>query len=320
MVSDMSSILSARKNPVILWCTALLCCALWGLAPALIKSGYAVLHISDTSSILLFAGLRFFLAGVLVILTGSLSSRRFLKPSKNDWKAICTLALFQTFGQYLFYYLGAAHASGMMVSVLSGLSALLALLFSAWIFHLESMTLFKMAGCLVGFAGILWMNTGSGGLAFSMHGEGMVFLSQISSALSAVFIQIFSKGRSPVLLSGWQFALGGLGLTACGVLMGASIGWNAAGIWIVLALAGISAAAYSLWGVLLSLWPVSSVSVFGCTIGLFGVLFSSLLLHETLSPKIAAAALLTSLGILLVNLKPDRTGRKHRRIRQNLKQ
>lgn len=296
---------NSTKQSAALWAGALFCCMLWGMAPALIKSGYSVMNISSTPSILLFAGIRFFLAGVLVILSGSLMQKRLLVPAGRDWKAIFTLALFQTFGQYLFYYLGAAHASGMMVSVLSGLSALLALLFSAWIFHLEKMTLWKLLGCVVGFAGIVWMNLGSGGLEFTLSGEGMVFCSQISSALSAVFIQIFSRKSDPVLLSGWQFAIGGIGLSLCGWIGGAQIAWNAAGTGIVLALAGISAAAYSLWGVLLSRYPVSSVSVFGCTIGLFGVLFSALLLHESLSVKVAMAALLTSLGILLVNLRPN---------------
>lgn len=287
-----------------LWLTALFCCMLWGLAPALIKSGYAVMDIASTGGILLFAGIRFFLAGVMVVAFASFQKRTFLKPAKTDLLPIAVLALLQTFGQYLFYYLGAAHASGMMVSVLSGTSALLALLFSAWVFRLESMTGLKLAGCLLGFFGILIMNLNGAGFTFTASGEGMVLASQICSALSAVCIQIFSRKSSPVLLSGWQFMLGGAALCLAGLCFAdPAIAWNLTGLGILLLLAFVSAGAYTLWGVLLSKWPVSSVGVFGCTIGLFGVLFSALLLHESLSWQIAAGALLMSLGILLVNLR-----------------
>lgn len=45
------------------------CCFLWGSATPAIKTGYRLFQIdsADTSSILLFAGTRFFLAGILVI-------------------------------------------------------------------------------------------------------------------------------------------------------------------------------------------------------------------------------------------------------------
>ena len=42
----------------------------------------------------------------------------------------------------------------------------------------------------------------------------------------------------------------------------------------------ISAAAYSLWGVLLKHNPVSRITVFGFTTQIFGVLFSALFLRE----------------------------------------
>lgn len=300
-----SSNSSSSSRPLIsLWTPALFCCALWGLAPSLIKSGYAQLGIHQTGSILVFAGMRFFLAGLLVLAFEKFVRKHPIHPVKKDLLPIAVLAFFQTFGQYLFYYLGAAKASGMMVSVLSGLSALIAFMISAWIFRLEKMTVLKLAGCLMGLGGVIVMNLGSGGLVFSAHAEGLILISQIFSAFSAVLIQIFSSKSSPVLLSGWQFALGGAVLMLSGWSAGAeSFSWNMTGIGILLLLALVSAGAYTLWGVLLSRWPVSSVGVFGCSIGLFGVFFSALILHESLSWKIAMSCLMISGGIALVNLK-----------------
>ncbi|MBF0579624.1 DMT family transporter [Erysipelotrichaceae bacterium RD49] len=289
-----------------LWLGALFCCGLWGLAPPLIKTGYALMDIESTSSILLFAGLRFFLAGVMVIGYSCFKQHHLAMPKRKDIRPVFILAFFQTFGQYVFYYLGAAHSSGMMMSVLTGLGALLELVLSCWIFHLEKMTPLKFAGCLIGFLGILAMNYTGGGFAFNLQGEGVLVLSQVCAAVSAILIQIFSRRSNPVLLSGWQFACGGLAMIGVSFLIGQPvIHWSAAGFAILLMLAFVSAGAYTIWGVLLSKWPVSSVAVFGCTIGLFGVLFSALFLHEALSLRIALGALLMSAGILFVNLRPD---------------
>ena len=53
-----------------------LCCFLWGSATPAIKTGYQLFQIDskDTMSILLFAGVRFLLAGFLVILFNSVQA------------------------------------------------------------------------------------------------------------------------------------------------------------------------------------------------------------------------------------------------------
>ena len=74
----------------------LVCCALWGSAFPCIKIGYALFGIPahDSASQLLFAGLRFTLAGVLVIVGMSAAQRRPLVPQARDIKPIFVLSLF----------------------------------------------------------------------------------------------------------------------------------------------------------------------------------------------------------------------------------
>ena len=64
---------------------AMLCCALWGSAFPVIKIGYNFLNIagSDTSSQILFAGIRFFLAGFFTILLGSIFADKFIVIKKK---------------------------------------------------------------------------------------------------------------------------------------------------------------------------------------------------------------------------------------------
>lgn len=287
---------------------ALLCTALWGSAAPMIKMGYGLMHIEGTPSVILFAGIRFFLAGLLVLLLQLPRKGKEMLPSAKAWKYIAILGLFQTFGQYFFYYMGLTQVSGTMGSVISGTSALFSLLLAAWVYHLEKMTPAKGIGVLLGLAGIVVMNLDGFSLQFRMEGEGMILLSQLCSAQSAVFISMFGKKQDPVMLSAWQFMAGGAALALLGLGMGGHIQWNLAGVGCLLWLALVSGIAYTLWGVLLAKFPVSAVGIFSCTIPMFGVLFSSLILHESQAfslQTLCALALITA-GVLLINLAGNR--------------
>ena len=72
------------------------------------------------------------------------------------------------------------------------------------------MSAVKVISCILGFLGILVMNLNGFQFSFSFQGEGMLLLSQICSAESAVLIKLFSKKENTVFLSGAQFLLGGL--------------------------------------------------------------------------------------------------------------
>ena len=65
----------------------------------------------------------------------------------------------------------------------------------------------------------------------------------------------------------------------------------------------ISAVAYTLWGILLQQNPVSSVTIYGFTIQIFGVLLSAVFLGEWEQIRFSTllALLFVCLGIFLVN-------------------
>lgn len=96
------------SKPWVLVLTAVLCCVLWGSAFPAIKTGYAYFSIdsADHGAQILFAGLRFTLAGLLVIAFECVRRRKFLIPSRKDLPAIGILSLAQTSLHYIFFYLG----------------------------------------------------------------------------------------------------------------------------------------------------------------------------------------------------------------------
>ncbi|MDO5107925.1 MAG: DMT family transporter [Coriobacteriaceae bacterium] len=300
----------ATTPGVVLGC--LVCCALWGSAFPCIKIGYELFNVAsgDTASQLLFAGVRFTLSGIMVIVGTSLARREPMLPSRADIGPILTLAMFQTVGQYIFFYMGLSRASGTTSSILESSANFMAILLAALAFHTEHLTSRKIIGCLIGFAGVVLINLGGAGTAqgisFSLDGEGFVLISCVSAALSTCLIGIFSHDHDGVLLSGWQFLVGGAVLTAAGLLMGGHLAPQAIApaVALIAYMAFISAMAYSMWARLLAVNPVSRVSVFGFMNPIFGFALSAIILGEGRSTNLfvaIAALLLVCAGIIVVN-------------------
>lgn len=297
-----------RKNSVVCL-LAMICCALWGSAFPCIKAGYRLFEInaSDTASQILFAGVRFTIAGILTIIFGSAAGGGFLKPTKSALPKIAVIALLQTVMQYFFFYVGLAHTSGVNGSIIEATNTFAAILISALIFHQERLTAKKIVGCAVGFAGVVLINIKSGGkLTFNLMGDGFVLISTITYAFSSVFLKHFSKNENPVMLSGWQFAAGGLVMTLGALAFGGRFTvFTSAGGILLIYMALISAVAYSLWGILLKYNDVSKVTVFGFMNPVFGVLLSALILGESrlLGASAVISLILVSIGIFVVNRK-----------------
>ena len=324
------------RNSLLTFTGALLCCFLWGSAFPCIKIGYRLWGIdsSDTWSIIRFAGIRFALAGLLVIIFGSIMKKKPLLPMKNEIPKIMFLSLFQTIGQYLFFYLGLARTTGINSAVVDSLTSFFAIIIASLIFRMENLTWRKILGCVLGFIGVLLINITGAGLSINPLGDGLVALSALCYGISSVMIKRYSKEHDTVLFSGYQFVFGGLVMTLAGQIgkmmvssengsietVGgvADSGLNGAGgnltnmALILLYLALISSVAYTLWGILLKYNDVSKISIFGFMNPVFGVVLSAILLGEysQLGLKYVLALLLVSAGIVIVNVKVNSKSKK----------
>ena len=294
---------------------ALVCCALWGSAFPSIKIGYKLFNIASTDigTQILFAGARFTLAGILTIIIGSFAGRKVLLPTKGSGMSIFKLCLLQTVIQYFFFYVGLANTTGVKGAIITGTNTLIAILAASLIFHQEALTGKKLTGCLVGFAGVIIANLTGSGLDFdiSLIGEGFMLISATSYGFSSVYIKRYSKHHDPVMLSGYQFFLGGIILMVLGLFMGGKLTTvTMSGVGILVYLAFVSAVAYSIWGILLKHNPVSKITIYGFSNPVIGVLLSALLLGEgaqAFSLKNILALGLVALGIIVVNLNTTKS-------------
>lgn len=297
------------QKTAVVWFGAMLCCFLWGSAFPCVKIGYGLFAIesSDTAAQILFAGCRFTLAGIFTIILGSLLSGQFLYPKKEAVGRVLWLCLLQTVLQYLFFYIGLAHTTGVKASIIEAVNVFVAILVASLIFRQEKLTASKVLGCIVGFAGVILINLTGMNLQMSLEGEGFIFLSTVAYAFSSVFLKRFSQKDNPVMLSGWQFTAGGMIMMAAGICMGGNISvLSAPAVGMLLYLAMVSAVAYSLWGILLKYNPVSKVAVFGFMNPVFGVILSALLLGEQMMGAVSIFSLvLVCGGIYIVNRHPQ---------------
>ena len=287
---------------------AIICCLLWGSAFPCVKIGYKLFAVDTESipSLMLFAGMRFSLAGILVIVFGCITQKKFLLPkAKNLWR-IGLVSVFQTIAQYSFFYIGLAHTAGVKASVLNGLGVFFTIISACFIFRTEKFNLIKLLGCILGFGGIVLINIGGDfSFTFSLLGEGFVIFSGLSSAIAAGLVKIFSKYENTTALCGYQFFFGGIVLIILGLSLGGKInGVSVGAVFMLLYLAFLSACAFTLQGFLLKYNPVSKVAVFKSTNPLFGAVFSAIILGESeqlLSWFTLLALVLVCLGIFIIN-------------------
>ena len=284
---------------------ALFCCLLWGSAFPSVKLGYQWLHINDVGSQILFAGYRFFLAGIFTFFAGCILERRILKMKVTSIPFIVRQGILQTTLQYFLFYIGMAHTTGTNGSVINAANTFFSIIGAHFLIKAEKINWQKFLGCIIGFAGVIVINIGGKGAVSGFHfmGEGMIFLCAFFYGISSVFLKLISEKESPMTITAYQLLIGGMILIIIGFLGGGKVrGFHFSSVMLLIYMALLSTVAFSLWTILLKYNSVGKVTIFGFCIPVFGVLLSGIILGEQLiSLKILIALPLVSAGILMVN-------------------
>lgn len=294
------------SRPLVVLFLALICTFLWGSAFPALKISYVELGISqDTYGQMLFAGARFLLAGIM-ILAFLVSSRRSISFPSSHFKEVVTLAIFLTSLQYFFFYIGIAHTTGVKSSILMSTGSFFAVGLSAFLYREDRLTQKKVLGVLLGFLGVVALNLAKGPLesGFSVQGELFLIFSCLANAIASVLVKGFSSNLNIVLITGWQMIIGSLLL----IFLGASrmsleqihFSWFTLGILFYLSF--LSAAAFSLWNVLLKFNSISRITIYNFLIPIFGSLLSALIVPgEKIGFYILLGLALISSGIFVMN-------------------
>lgn len=297
------------KNKLIVTLLALLCTALWGTAFAAIKQGYKIFSINnnDIPSMLVFAGVRFFIAGIIVYIALIIMRRKIFVPKLNELVKMSSLGIMQTALQYIFLYIALIFVTGTKSSIYTSFSAFLGVLLAPLFFKGDKITAKKLIGCVIGFCGIILINLGNGNSIgeFSIIGDGFLFLSNLCGALGNIFAKKISKNSDPIFVSATQLTVGGGILILTGIIFSGRIIFNSVDCFIVMAyLALISSVSFAIWTVLLKYNDVSIISTFTLMIPIFGTITSGIFLNENIFTIInTISILLVAIGIIFINIK-----------------
>lgn len=285
------------------WMSALLIfilVVLWGVSFAIYK-----VALRDAPP-LLFAGIRTFLGG-LIVLCIAIAQGRKAYFVQYFWvyftSAILNVVLF--FGLQT---IGLDKLPAGLFSVLIYLEPVLVGVL-AWLWLGETMTWQKITGLICGFSGVAAISVHSLTSHLSAVGVVIGIITAIFWAIGTIYSKKAQEKIDTMWLLAIQFLIGGVMLTGFGTITESfsSIHWTASFIWATL-FAGFLGIAVSwmIWFRLVATGEATRVAAFTFFVPLISVLTSVLFLHEPLSVWLLVGLVLIVGGIYLTNLRTSR--------------
>lgn len=274
-------------------------CIIWGSTYLAIRIG-----VSDFPPEL-FAGLRFLIAGGLVL---SFAYARGCKLPDNvgDVKKQAVVGLFLLLG-----------GNGIVVWaeqwVYSGATSLIMAsvpLFNAvlerFIVKETGIGLKGWLGLFLGFGGVaLLVLTGANTDIINVSGGALLMLAALSWSLGSVYAKTFKASGSTVANIGIQMLAGGAGLTLLGILLGESgsiqVSSKGIGAMVYLILVG-SILGYSSYIYVLQKWSASKAGTYAYVNPVVGIFLGAVFLDEPVSSYVFLSAIIILAGVFLVQV------------------
>ena len=289
---------------------AVVACILWGSAFPVLKVTYQELQLTgnDTASRLVIAGMRFFLAAVMLFLFLKVGLGQSLRVDRGWLLPLFWLGLAQTGFQYFFFYNGLAHTAGIKGAILNSIGNFFVVLLAHFVYQNDQLNFGKVLGLATGFAGIILINWSPGTTGFDWHmslrGEGFLILSGLASAIGTFQAKKLSGSLNPVLINAYQLFFGSLVLLVTGMPGVVQQGLEPTPLFTGLLVysAFLSAAAFSIWYTLLKYNKAGEVTLYRFVIPIAGAVLSAIFIPgERLTPLTVVALVLVAFGIGSVN-------------------
>jgi drug/metabolite transporter (DMT)-like permease len=275
---------------------AIIACLLWSTAFAGVKIGL------EFMSPIQFAGIRFFIAGLMIMaFYGKI--RSYFSAFLKHFDYILLIAFLQTVLMYSLFYIGIDMVPGAVGAMVIGSGPLFAAIVAHFAMKNDKMNIRTTSGILLGIAGIVVINMGrqTTGIAGARELLGVLILigNNLVSGFYNVVVMKSKRDISMLVLSSASLWVGGLIMFLISVpLEGFQL--NAAfpiEFWLSLAwLSFLSAAAFAIWFTLLRRpgMKISYLNTWKFIIPVFGAILSWILLPGE-SPEIYAI-----IGMILV--------------------
>jgi drug/metabolite transporter (DMT)-like permease len=184
---------------------AIFACLLWATPFTAIKIGLKY------TTPLQFAGLRFFISG-LIILPFIKDLRLKISQSKKRWQFILWVALLQTSLLYGLFYTGINYVPGALGAMLIGAQPLFAAIMAHFLLKNDKMNWQKIMAILLGLSGVCIISLGRADFVFTSTiplGVGILILNNIVGSTGNVIVSRDAKDMPPRVLASFSMIIGG---------------------------------------------------------------------------------------------------------------
>ena len=296
-------------NKISVVCLALTVSLLWGTLFPMIKIGYGAFAIDTArvSSIILFAGLRFFVSGIFLVTALCVREKRVSLPQKGSARAIVIISTLTVVLHYILTYTALSYIDSSKSSVLKQIGFLI-LPCIIFLFRKDDRFSWRKAiAAVLGFIAVIVINIDGISLVFGI-GEILIISASFTSALGQVASKHYYDRFSPTPIVAWGQLLGGAAMLGAGLIGGGGFGkFDLASFAVLAYVCTASIVANLLWNTLIKYNDISSLAVLKSADPLFASAFSALLLSENVFKlSYLAALLLVVCAIALANARRSR--------------
>ncbi len=246
---------------------------------------------------MLFAGIRFTLAGLAVALFYRKPGK--LRQLRAHWKQLLLVGFFQTFALYGFFFYSLTLMRASTGAIINGMGPLVVALAAHFALPGSRLNRRQFFCLLLGASGVVLValsggSFSAGGGESELPGILLMFMSLLVSASASILVAKSSSDLDPFLLNAGQLTAGGVGLLLFALIMGNRpyegipvLQFSLALLWLVF----VSAAAFSIWYYLLKVRKeaLSSMAVWRFLIPVSGAALSWIFMAGD-SPDILSAA------------------------------
>ncbi|WP_424015181.1 DMT family transporter [Halorubrum xinjiangense] len=202
---------------------------LWGTSFVAIEAG---LHYFPP---LLFAGVRYAIAGAIVLGVAAVASGRTVPRGRDEWLGVAVAGAFVIAAYHGLLYVAELRISGGVAAVVVSLAPVLTAVFAAVLLPNERLGPFEIGGFALGILGVIViadpMEAGLGSAA--LFGVALAFAGAVAFSLGAVLLRPLRTDLPIAALQGWAMVSGAGLLFVGAALLGespAAIVWNATSV------------------------------------------------------------------------------------------
>ncbi len=290
--------------------------AIWGSAFMAIKAGVgrpaAPAYFFDAP--VLFAALRYDIAGLLMLGYAVWTRDRWRPRTRNEWRHVAIAAIFLIAAYHALLFVGQRGATSAAAAVIVSLSPILTTAFARALLPTNRLTPLGLLGMLIGLLGVVILARPTPANIIGSRFEALVFGAAVCFALGSVLAQRHTSGLPIETMEAWAMLGGALLMHIISVSLGEAVAGPppldavvALGYLAVVA----SAAGFLLYFDLLERLGPIEINLVSYVVPVFAAITGFLVLGEVIDFPTIGGFLVILIGFVLIKRTAIRTAITH---------